>query len=181
MNPAYMDAMDIENCILGRRSVRRYKQGRIPDEIITRGIELADAAPSAGNLQEREYIVVRDPAMKKALSDAALSQSQPTDADVVVVFCADLDKMGNYGHRGTELYTPQDVAAAIENFLLYVHSQGYGAVWIGAFTESEVSAVLNLPKYIKPLALVPVGIPGEIPKPPPKKPVREKMHSEKWD
>jgi len=173
--------MDIENCILGRRSVRRYKPGRIPDEVISRGIELADTAPSAGNLQEREYIVVRDPDVRKALSSAALGQSQPMDADVVVVFCANMDKMGNYGRRGTELYTPQDIAAAIENFLLYIYSQGYGAVWIGAFTESEVSAILDLPKYIKPLAIVPVGIPGEIPAPPPKKPLSEKVHSEKWD
>ena len=176
-----MAEMDIENCILGRRSVRRYKDGRVPDEVITRGIEMADAAPSAGNLQEREYIIVRDPGIKKALSSAALNQQQPADADVVVVFCADLDKMGNYGKRGTELYTPQDIAAAIENFLLYVHSQGYGAVWIGAFTESEVSAILDLPRYIKPFAIVPVGIPGEVPKPPQKKPLSDKIHSEKWD
>jgi len=173
--------MDIENCMLGRRSIRRYRQGSVPDEIVMRGIELAEAAPSAGNLQEREYVVVREPAVKKALSSAALRQPQPVEADVVVVFCANLDKMGDYGRRGAELYTPQDVAAAIENFLLYVHSQGYGAVWIGAFTESEVSSVLNLPEYIKPLAMVPVGLPGEIPKPPMKRPFREKVHNEKWD
>lgn len=176
-----MAYMDIENCILGRRSVRRYKDGRVPEEVIARGIELADAAPSAGNLEEREYIIVRDQEIKKALSAAALNQPQPANADVVVVFCADLDKMGNYGKRGTELYMPQDVAAAIENFLLYVHSQGYGAVWIGAFTESAVSSVLDLPRYIKPMAIVPVGIPGEVPKSPQKKPLSNKIHSEKWD
>jgi nitroreductase len=170
--------MDIENCILGRRSVRRYKQGKVPDEVIARGIELADAAPSAGNLQEREYIIVRDQTVKKALSDAALNQQQPIDADVVVVFCANLDKMGS---RGTELYTPQDVAAAIENFLLYVHSQGYGAVWIGAFTDSAVSAALDLPRYIRPIAIVPVGIPGEVPRSPQKNPLNEKIHNEKWE
>ena len=173
--------MDIENCILGRRSVRRFRKGSVPDDVIMRGIELAESAPNAGNLQEREYIVVRNQGTKERLSAAALQQPQPSQADVVVVFCANLDRMGDYGRRGTEIYVPQDVAAAIENFLLYIHSQGFGAVWIGAFTESEVSAALDLPKFIKPLALVPVGLPGEVPKTPSKRPHREKVHNEKWD
>lgn len=173
--------MDIENCILGRRSTRRFRKGVVPDDVIMRGIELAESAPCAGNLQEREYIIVRDPAVKERLSSAALRQTQPTEADVVIVFCANLDRMGDYGRRGAEVYVPQDVAAAIENFLLFVHSAGYGAVWIGAFTESEVSAALDLPKYIKPIAIVPVGLPGEIPRAPPKRSLSEKVHSEKWD
>lgn len=180
MEQGYTHLMDIENCILGRRSVRVYRPGGIPDEAIERGIELAEQAPCAGNLQEREYVVVRSREVKEKLSSAALSQPQPKEANVVVVFCANLERMGNYGRRGAELYAPQDVAAAIENFLLFIHSQGYGAVWIGAFTESKVSEALDLPGYIKPLAIVPVGIPGEVPKAPSKRPLNEKIHYEKW-
>lgn len=174
-------AMDIEDCILGRRSIRRFKAGRVPDEVIRRGLELAEAAPCAGNLQEREYVIVRDQTVKQALSSAALSQLSPKMADVVVVFCASLDRISNYGRRGADLYAPQDVAAAIENFLLYVHSQGYGAVWIGAFNEGEVTSALNLPLYIRPFAIVPVGVPAEVPNAPRKKPLESKIHREKWD
>ena len=173
--------MDVENCITGRRSIRRYKPGRVSDEVIRRGIELAEAAPDAGNLQEREYIVVRDAATKKALSAASLGQPQPQTADVVVVFCSSDERISDYGKRGIELYAPQDAAAAVQNFLLYIHSLGLGAVWIGAFNESQVSEALGLPRYMRPMAIVPVGLPGEVPRPSEKRPLDEKIHKEKWD
>jgi hypothetical protein len=173
--------MDVESCMVGRRSVRKFKPGRVPDEVIRRGIELAEAAPCAGNLQEREYIVVRNASMKKAISSASLGQSEPISADVNVVFCASLERISDYGRRGQELYAPQDVAASVQNFLLYIHSQGYGAVWIGAFDERGVSEALSLPSYIRPMAIVPVGLPGEVPRPPEKRPLDEKIHREKWD
>lgn len=118
--------MDVENCIMGRRSIRKYKPGRVSDEVIRRGIELAEAAPDAGNLQEREYVVVRDATIKKALSAASLGQPQPKTADVIVIFCSSEERISGYGKRGIELYAPQDVAAAVQNFLLYIHSQGLG-------------------------------------------------------
>jgi len=172
--------MDIENCILGRRSVRKYRPGDVPDTVIRFGLELANAAPSAGNLQAREFVVVRDAEIKGKLSQAALGQSQPGMSDVTVIFCANLNRIASYGNRGAELYVLQDVAAAVENFLLYMHSQGFGAVWIGAFNENAVSEILELPKYIRPLAIVPVGLPGEVPSPSPKRPLNDIIHSEKW-
>ena len=172
--------MDLEECMLGRRSIRRYRNGKVPDEIVRHALELANAAPSAGNLQAREFIIVRDLERKQLLSKAALGQSEPYQADLNVVFCANLQRIGNYGKRGKELYVLQDVAAAIENFLLYVHSQGLGAVWIGAFNEKAVSDALELPPHIRPLAIVPVGIPGEVLEPPDRRPLDETTHMEKW-
>jgi len=159
--------MDIESCMLGRRSIRAYRHGDVPDAVIRFGLELANAAPSAGNLQAREFIVVTEASVKKALSEAALGQEGPIAAPVCVVFCANLERIESYGRRGSDLYVLQDVAASIENFLLYIHSQGFGAVWI-------------LPHYIRPLAIVPVGIPGEVPSPPSKRPLDEMVHRETW-
>lgn len=173
--------MDVESCILGRRSVRKYKPGRVSDEVIHRGIELAEAAPCAGNLQEREYVVVRDVAVKKAISDAALGQPAPQNADVVVVICANNVRMDRYGRRGIDLYSAQDAAAAAQNFLLYIHSQGYGAVWVGAFNESQVREALHLPPFIRPMVVIPVGLPGEVPNPSDKLPLDDKIHKDEWD
>lgn len=172
--------MDIESCMLGRRSIRAYRHGKVPDAVIRFGLELANAAPSAGNLQAREFIVVTEEPIKKALSEAALGQVQPIAAPVCVVFCANLERIESYGRRGSDIYVLQDVAASIENFLLYVHSQGFGAVWIGAFNESAASKALELPHYIRPLAIVPVGAPGEVPGPPRKRLLEEMIHREKW-
>ena len=175
-----LPVMDIESCMLGRRSIRAYRHGDVPDAVIRFGLELANAAPSAGNLQAREFIVVTEASVKKALSEAALGQEGPIAAPVCVVFCANLERIESYGRRGSDLYVLQDVAASIENFLLYIHSQGFGAVWIGAFNESGVSRALRLPHYIRPLAIVPVGIPGEVPSPPSKRPLDEMVHRETW-
>lgn len=175
-----LPSMDIESCMLGRRSIRAYRRGIVPDAVIRFGLELANAAPSAGNLQAREFIVVTEEPVRRALSEAALGQSEPTAAPVCVVFCANLERIKSYGRRGSDLYVLQDIAASIENFLLYIHSQGFGAVWIGAFNESAVSRALELPHFIRPLAIVPVGVPGEVPSPPKKRPLDEMIHREKW-
>lgn len=173
--------MELESCILGRRSIRDFRPGRVPDELILTGLRLASAAPSAGNSQEREYIIVRDRVQKERLMNAALGQESIIESDVTVAFCGDLERISaRYGKRGREFYVFQDVAAAIQNFLLYIHSQGLGAVWIGAFNDSEVSEVLALPHYIKPIALVPVGKPGEVPQTPPRRDLDEMIHWEKW-
>jgi len=172
--------MDFEECVLGRRSIRKFRPGKVPDELIKHALELANAAPSAGNLQAREFIVVRDPSRKQQLSQAALGQSATTHADVDIVFCANLKRIADYGKRGAELYVLQDTAAAIENFILYIHSQGLGTVWIGAFNEDAVSKALELPPHIRPLAIVPVGVPGEAPVPSRKRPIDDMTHKEKW-
>lgn len=172
--------MNLESCILSRKSVRKYRPGTISDAVIRFGLELANAAPSAGNLQARDFVVVRDSSIKAALSEAALNQPQPKNADVVVVFCANLERISSYGKRGAELYVLQDVAAAIENFLLYIHSQGLGAVWIGAFNERAVARILDLPPSVRPLAIIPVGLPGEVPLPDQKRDLGDIIHREKW-
>ncbi|MEM2839179.1 MAG: nitroreductase family protein [Thermoplasmata archaeon] len=173
--------MDLESCILGRRSIRSFRPGHVPDEVILTGLRLASAAPSAGNTQEREFIIVRDRAQKERLMNAALGQESILESDVTVAFCGDLDMISSrYGKRGREFYIFQDVAAAVQNFLLYIHSQGLGAVWIGAFNDSEVSKVLGLPHHVIPIALVPVGKPGEVPRAPPRRELKEMLHLEKW-
>lgn len=173
--------MELENCILGRRSIRRFRPGNVPDELILTGLRLASAAPSAGNSQEWEYIIVRDRVQKERLTNASLGQRSILESDVTVVFCGNLERISaRYGKRGQEFYVFQDVAAAIQNFLLYIYSQGLGAVWIGAFNDSEISDVLGLPYYVKPIALVPVGKPAEAPQAPPRRDLKEMLHWEKW-
>ena len=64
------------------------------------------------------------------------------------------------------LYSPQDVAASVQNLLLTVHALGLGAVWIGAFREEEVRRILSLDLHFRPVAMIPVGVPDESLEPP---------------
>ena len=61
-----------------------------------------------------------------------------------------------------------DVPASVQNVLLTAHSMGLGACWVGAFNEDGVHMLLDLPRNLRPVALVPVGYAAEDPEPPPR-------------
>ncbi len=80
-------------------------------------------------------------------------------APLVVVACADLRIAARYKERGTDLYCIQDTAASIQNLLLAAQDLGLGTCWVGAFKEEEVKKILQMPDYLRPVVLVPVGYP----------------------
>jgi len=153
--------MDIVDCIETRTSIRVFASDPVEDSIVMEALRLANLAPSAGNLQARDFVVVRDVGTKRALMEAAYKQDFIRSAPVVLVFCANLDRIDHYGKRGRELYCLQDVAASIENVMLYLTSKGLGSVWVGAFDERAAAAALSLPQIARPVAIVPIGYPAE--------------------
>ena len=155
--------MEVFEAILKRRSVRNFEKREIPKEKIEKLKEALIWAPSAGNLQARKFYFVFNEEIKKKLAKAALNQNFIAKAPLVIVGCCDLEKISWYGERGKNLYTICDVSAAIENLLLMATAEGLGACWVGAFDESEVSKILNLPKNERPIVIVPIGFSKEIP------------------
>ena len=151
--------MNIKDAIRRRRSVRSFSDEKLPADLIYELIEYANLAPSAGNLQAREFIVVDDPDIKKRLSVAASDQDFIVEAPITIVVCAHLERIAPYGIRGKELYCLQDAAASVEHILLLATEYGLGTCWVGAFDESEVSKILNLLSYVRPVAIIPIGYP----------------------
>jgi nitroreductase len=152
--------LDILELIKFRRSIRNFTLEDISDKEVKMILEAGRWAPSAGNLQPWKFIVIRSLETKKKLACAALSQSFIERAPVVIVVCADENKSGRvYGRRGINLYCIQDTAAAIQNILLAVCALGLGACWVGAFNEDMLRTFLNLPKGLKPVAIIPIGHP----------------------
>ena len=172
--------MDIVECIEGRTSIRVFRPDPVGDDVIDEGLRLANLAPSAGNLQARDFIVVRDAATKKALMHAAFQQEFVRTAPVVVVFCANLERIGHYGQRGKDLYCIQDAAAALQNFSLFLHSRGLGSVWVGAFDEARAAGALRTPPHVRPVAIVPVGYPAEKGMRRKRLPSSELVHRDRW-
>lgn len=158
--------MDVLQAIKARRSVRRFLDKEIPKEILDTFVESIIWAPSAGNLQSRKFYFVFNQQVKEMLVVAAWGQNFIAESPLCVVGCADLRIKNHYGDRGSELYTIQDVSASIQNLLLEAQEQGLASVWVGAFQETEVSEIMNLPNYLRPIAIVPIGYPAESPVPP---------------
>jgi nitroreductase len=155
------EMMDAFEAISGRRSVRSFGADTVSDDDVDRLLDAARWAPSAGNVQPWEFVVVKKPEAKSALSEAAFSQMFIESAPLVIVVCADERRSSRtYGARGKNLYCIQDTAAAVQNILLAAYSMGLGACWVGAFEEKKVVRVLKAPDGVRPVALVPVGHPA---------------------
>jgi len=156
--------MDVLEAIKGRRSIRAFKNQGVPAEIVEELIDAARWAPSAGNIQPWEFIIVRKPRIKRRLVETALGQMFIEEAPVVIVVCADEERSSQgYGVRGKTLYCIQDTAAAMQNIHLTAYSLGLGTCWVGAFREEETRKILKIPRGMRPVAIIPVGYPAEAP------------------
>jgi nitroreductase len=173
--------MNILDLIKERRSIRKFKTVNIPESEIKELIEAAISAPSAGNIQPWEFIVVRRKEIKTKLADAALGQKFIEAAPLVIVVCANTSRSAKfYGSRGVNLYCLQDTAAAIQNMLLLSKSKKIGSCWIGAFSEDAVSEILNIPSSIRPIAIIPFGYPEETPHRTSRRSLEEVVHYESF-
>ena len=171
--------MDLYEAIAGRRSIRKYKKQALPEDAIEKIVDAARLAPSAGNAQPYEFVVAQEEKTRQRLSQAAYNQSDLQEAPVVIVVCADEKRASqSYGDRGKNLYCIQDTAAAVQNILLTAYAMGFGTCWIGAFKEDEVKKIINAPKELRPVALIPIGYPDESPAARSRRPVKELIHKE---
>ena len=165
--------MDVLSAVKDRRSIRSFLQKDIPENILSRLLDALIWAPSAGNLQSRKFYFIKDDRTKKKIAAAASNQNFIANAPVLVVCCADSRISMHYGRRGFELYAIQDVAVSVMAMMLVAVENEIGTCWVGAFKEAEVSKILALPDNLRPVALVPVGYPERIPRPPPRLSIKE--------
>ncbi|MFN6992141.1 MAG: nitroreductase family protein, partial [Fervidobacterium sp.] len=94
------------------------------------------------------------------LAIASLRQKHVEEAPLVIVVCANLDKVYlKFKDRGKTLYAIQDTGAAIQNMLLTVHALGLGGSWVHAFEEEAVKRLLKIPDNIRPVGIITIGFP----------------------
>lgn len=169
--------MNFAQVLLGRRSVRRYEDRPIPRDTVLKLLEAAEAAPSAGNLRARTYVIVTGGEMAKTLALAAFGQRQVETAPLLIVVCADVDRSSSkYGDRGS-LYAIQDATASVMCLLLAAHDMGLGACWNGAFDDQIVREALGLEEHVLPVAILSMGWPAELPSSPPRRDLKGQV---KW-
>ncbi|HDH40986.1 MAG TPA: nitroreductase family protein [Candidatus Altiarchaeales archaeon] len=170
--------MDILDTIKNRRSIRHFSSRNVESDKIDKILEAAKWAPSAGNLQARDFILIKDSKTRDKIATAALNQGFISEAPIVIVVCANRRRSGyRYGRRGESLYCIQDATASIQNMLLMAHSMGLGSCWVGAFDEEKIREILGIPPEVRPVAIIPIGYPDEIPVTPER---RIEVHEDSW-
>ncbi len=173
--------MELFEAISGRRSVRAFTGEPLREGDLERILKAGTSAPSAGNLQPWEFVVAEGRETKADLARAALGQAWMEEAAVIITVCACQGaSAARYGRRGAELYCIQDTAAAVQNMLLASTALGYGACWVGAFDEEGVRGVLGIPAQVRPVAMLPVGVPLEYPAETPRKGLASLTYFERY-
>jgi nitroreductase len=141
-----------------RRSVRKFTGTPVPREKIVAALEAAMAAPSARNLRPWSFLVATERPKIAALCQAHPYAGFGVDAGAVIL---------PFGSKGNHKWFDQDMAAATENLLIAVADLGLGATWCGMDDERQaaIRALVDLPEDQFVFALIPVGVPAEVPAP----------------
>lgn len=148
--------------IRARQMVRSFRPDDVPNSQLQRLLDAAVRAPSAGNLQPWEFVLVRDLERKRSLGRAALGQMWLATAPLVVVSCAnEARSAARYGRRGADFYSVIDTAFASLMLLLAATAEGLGACFVGAFEDAKVKRILALPDNIRPVGIIPIGFSAE--------------------
>ncbi|MEW5759371.1 MAG: nitroreductase family protein [Candidatus Thermoplasmatota archaeon] len=162
--------MDVICAIESRRSIRRYKQESIPNEKLNKLLEAARLAPSAGNRQPWELIVVTNKETLKKLPRACKDQKFVSECSVFIAGIGDPQQK----------WYQVDLAIAFEHIALAAVELGLGSCWIGAFYEEEIKQILSVPENKAVVACMTIGIPAESPEARPRKSIKELVHWERY-
>ena len=166
------------DAIMNRRSVRQYRKGAIPEADIELMLKAAMRAPSAGNEQPWEFLVIKDQDKRAAILNWHGHAQMLLDASHAIIVCGDLQK-----NRFPWDFWVQDCSAATQNLLIKAVDLGIGAVWLGVYPDpGRVKACqeqFGLPENIIPFSVISLGYPAEEPQPiDTYKP--ERIHYETW-
>lgn len=175
-----------------RRTVRKYTQQPVTDELLNRLLSDAARTQTMGNLQLYSVVVTRDAAMKLRLAPAHFNQPMVAEAPVVLTICADF-------RRTTDWCLQRDAAPGYDNMLSFMNAAtdallfcqtfccmaeeiGLGLCFLGTtvYMPQLIIEALQLPQLVFPVATLTVGWPAETPLPTDRLPLESFVHQETY-
>lgn len=188
-----------------QRALRHMKPDPVPDALLRRVLESAIKAPSGANRQPWEFVVIRDPALKRQIArwykrawddvygtggpssgslagpvqrSAAHLAEHMDEAPILILACVRTDGSPGSTGRGASIYP------AVQNMLLAARGLGLASALTTLHKryESEVKAILGIPEEVETAALLPLGFPSENVRygPPRRRPLSEALHFDGW-
>jgi len=144
-------------------------------------IDVANSAPSPGNLPIIKYLIVQD--HEKIFKIAgACRQDFIEDAPYLIVICSESKSAEIMYDKRAKKYVKQHVGAAIENMLLYITELGLASCWVGAYSDLTIKNILRIPEPIEIEAILPIAYQLKIDKTTQKKKptISKRVYFEEW-
>jgi len=159
--------MEFIEVIKNRVSIRKYQKKDINENHLNYILECGHTAPTAGNLQPWEFIIIRNSSIKRKIVNTTYIGNQRNspkhqewlmDAPVFIIICANKNRIiSKYGEKSMKKLVYLDCSAAIENMLLAVVDLNLGSCYVSGFRENDLSKALNIPDYLEIIGLIPIG------------------------
>ncbi len=155
-----------------RRTVRKYSDKKVSDELLREMIEAASHAPTTGNMQLYSVVVTRDNERKRELAPFHFNQPSVEGADVVLTFCADFNRFckwcresnadPGYDNFQSFICAVIDTALFAQQFCTIAEMKGLGTCYLGTTTYNapQIAEFLKLPEMVVPVTTVTVGYPA---------------------
>jgi 5,6-dimethylbenzimidazole synthase len=180
----------VYRAIRERRDIRsHFLPDPVPDDVLMRLLSAAHHGPSVGFMQPWDFIVIRDPAVRRAVHDAFVAANRAAaekysgeqralydnlklagivDAPVNLCVTCDRDRargsgLGRQTDPMTDLYS---TACAVENLWLAARAESVGVGWVSILDYDRVRAVLEIPAEIAIVAYLCIGYVSEFPEKP---------------
>ncbi|UCG46842.1 MAG: nitroreductase family protein [Phycisphaerales bacterium] len=168
--------MTVIEAIRKRYSCRAYQDRPVEQDTLDSIFEGVRLAPSAKNLQDWRFVVVRDSEKKRRLAQAANNQMFIEKAGVIIVACSNSREVMRCG----QAVGPIDVAIALEHVCLQAAELGLATCWIGSFYPEKVRPILGIPDDITIVELMALGYPADSRKEPKREPIEKILSHERW-
>ena len=165
--------MNCIDLILSRRSVRNFSSEVVSEEVLNKILEACRLAPSATNNQPWYFVVVKDDKGKDACNYQGFNRWVMGASFVIVGFYKKSEVI-------IEKLSLMDVTIALQNMVVAGWVQGVASCWMGAFDEIKLRNTLELPSDAQIVGAISFGITDQIPKPLPKKQLKQIVHFDKW-
>ena len=158
-----------------RRSIRKYADKEVSDELLNRLLGEAERTQTMGNMQLYSVVVTRSEEMKAKLAPAHFNQPMVKQAPVVLTFCADFNRATQWCEcrKATPGYdnflsfvnAAQDALLYTQTFCNLAEEAGLGLCYLGTtvYMPQLIIDTLQLPRLVMPIATITLGWPDETP------------------
>lgn len=179
--------------IRNRRTIRKYSDKIVSEELLNKLLEEAEHTPTMGNLQLYSVIITRSKDGKKALAPAHFNQPMVTEAPVVLTICADFRRTSTWAENRKAIpgydnflsfmNASTDALLYTQSFCNLAEEEGLGSCYLGTtiYMPQMIIDALKLPKLVFPIATITLGWPNEEPNISDRLPLGAIIHNEHYE